>query len=105
VARLGPCGWFARQEIDHGSCETAAWLEGVFGCGAELLVCGALSRLSLWRLCQRGIRVWHGVAGDVDEILRTLVRTGTLSSAFLMPGARCGRRERFCWTKHRVVPR
>lgn len=93
----------SRQEVCLGPRSLVTWLEAVIGSGAELLVCGAISNSSLWHLGRHGLQVWPGFVGDVDELIRTLAGTGTLSEAFAMPGTRHGPVDRRLWPTKKAV--
>lgn len=61
--------------------------------GADILICGAISRPLEAAVSSRGIEVIAQVCGQVEEVLRAF-REGRLSDpGFLMPGC-CGRRRR-----------
>ncbi|MEW6743871.1 MAG: NifB/NifX family molybdenum-iron cluster-binding protein [Planctomycetota bacterium] len=53
---------------------------------ADAVVCGAMSEVALHRLIAAHIRVWPGVAGDVDSIVAALALPGGLDKSFCMPG-------------------
>ncbi|MFH0944157.1 MAG: NifB/NifX family molybdenum-iron cluster-binding protein [Planctomycetota bacterium] len=64
------------------------------------LVCGAISRAAMFELLRHQIRVWPGVAGDVDSVIESLLRLGVPGEALRMPGCRGrrhGRRDRWRW--------
>lgn len=47
----------------------ASRIAAVLACGAEVLVCGALSRCSRQILSDSGLVVWDWVRGDIQDIL------------------------------------
>jgi predicted Fe-Mo cluster-binding NifX family protein len=61
--------------------------------GAEVLICGAVSRPLAERVTQAGIRLIPFIAGEVEEILQAYVEDRLPSVEFLMPGC-CGERRR-----------
>ena len=61
--------------------------------GAEVLVCGAISRPLAELVAQAGIRLIPFIAGEVEEILRAYLEGRLQSAEFLMPGC-CGERRR-----------
>ena len=61
--------------------------------GADVLVCGAISRQQETALSAGGVRVIPQVCGDVEEVLLAFSNGRLSHDAFLMPG-RCGRRRR-----------
>ena len=68
----------------------------------QALVCGAISRAAVRELLEQQIRVWPGVAGDVDAVLESLVRQGAPEETLRMPGCRGrgmgrGRGDRWRW--------
>lgn len=64
--------------------------------GAEIVVCGTVSREMASMLSGSGIKVFPCMRGDVDNVLRSVVKSGMPDSRFLMPGyrGRPGRRRR-----------
>jgi predicted Fe-Mo cluster-binding NifX family protein len=47
----------------------ASRIAAVLACGAEVLVCGAMSRCTRRILSDSGLVVWDWVRGDIDEVL------------------------------------
>jgi len=62
--------------------------------GVETLICGAISDSLQWELDARGIVVFAFVAGDLEEVVESLVAGALPAAALSMPGC-CGRRNRF----------
>ena len=60
--------------------------------GAEALICGAISGPTMRDLLLRGVLVWPGAAGDVEEVIESLASSGELDEGFMMPG--CGGHDR-----------
>ena len=54
--------------------------------GAETFICGAISDPPLGDLLHRGVLVWPGAAGDVEEVIESFVSSGALDARFMMPG-------------------
>jgi len=61
--------------------------------GADVLVCGAISRQQETALSATGVRVIQQICGNVDEVLVAFRNDRLSRDAFLMPG-RYGRRRR-----------
>jgi predicted Fe-Mo cluster-binding NifX family protein len=69
-------------------------LERLTELGIQTLVCGAITKPLQHELSARGVKVISFVAGDIDEVVTSLL-DGTLpTQALSMPGC-CGRRNRF----------
>jgi len=62
--------------------------------GANVLICGAISRPLEMAISAAGIDVIPQTCGDVDQVLAAFVAGQLNQGAFLMPGC-CGRRGRF----------
>ena len=63
------------------------------GLGADVLVCGAISRQQETALSAAGVRVISYICGDVEEVLMAFTNGQLGEDGFLMPG-RCGQRRR-----------
>lgn len=61
--------------------------------GAEVLVCGAISRILHDRITAGGIRIIPFIAGELTEIMQAWLRGELQRDAYAMPGC-CGRRRR-----------
>lgn len=61
--------------------------------GAEVLVCGAISRFLHERITADGIRVVPFVAGTLTDIIRAWLRGDLRRDTYAMPGC-CGRKRR-----------
>lgn len=59
--------------------------------GADVLICGAISRPARCAANGCGIEVYGFIAGDVREVLRALLEGRLRDSTFAMPG--CGRNQ------------
>ncbi len=62
--------------------------------GADVLICGAISRPLEMALSTAGIDVIGQTCGEVEQVLAAFARGQLRPDAFLMPGC-CGRRRRF----------
>jgi len=62
--------------------------------GAEVLICGAVSRQLEAALRSAGIQVICNICGPVDAVLSAFCEGRLEENVFLMPGC-CGRRRRF----------
>jgi predicted Fe-Mo cluster-binding NifX family protein len=72
--------------------------------GVQVVICGGLSRFSLRMLMDRGVRVFPGVAGDVDDALRMFLAGRLQAGLFIGPGGRgrrCRRRRGSGWPPDR----
>ncbi|WP_051564639.1 NifB/NifX family molybdenum-iron cluster-binding protein [Desulfovermiculus halophilus] len=78
-AALHPAG-----EVHPPERGAASRVAAVLACGAEVLVCGALSRCTRYILSDSGLVVWDWVRGDIDEVLSAWSR-GRLQD-LSMPG-------------------
>lgn len=67
----------------------------VAGSGADVLICGAISRPLETMISSAGVEVIPHTCGLVDDVLSAFVSGGLTDQAFVMPGC-CGRRRRFC---------
>jgi predicted Fe-Mo cluster-binding NifX family protein len=56
------------------------------GLGIDAIVCGAVSRQMMGTLVGLGITVFPGMRGEVEEVLRSVVRGGTPDARFFLPG-------------------
>lgn len=63
-------------------------------CGADVLICGAISRPLEMAVTAAGLEVIPQTCGDVETVLAAYMNGGLKQDAFLMPGC-CGRRRRF----------
>ena len=62
--------------------------------GANVLVCGAISRPLEMAVSAAGIAVIPQTCGDVERVLAAFITGQLADGSFLMPGC-CGRRRRF----------
>jgi predicted Fe-Mo cluster-binding NifX family protein len=62
--------------------------------GAEVLICGAISRPLELALDSAGVQVIPHICGQVEEVLAAFINGQLDAGGFLMPGCR-GRRRRF----------
>jgi len=68
--------------------------------GAEVLICGAVSRQLEAALRSAGIQVICNICGPIDAVLSAFCEGRLDENVFLMPGC-CGRRRRFRGGDHR----
>jgi len=71
--------------------------------GADVLVCGAISRPLELAVAAAGIEVIPQTCGPVDEVLMAFLDGRLSQGAFLMPG--CGQRPRILGAKRRRTRR
>jgi predicted Fe-Mo cluster-binding NifX family protein len=84
-----------------GTCARAARLRAT---GADVLVCGAISRSLEMALCAAGIEVISQTCGNVERVLTAFMAGRWTRDAFLMPGC-CRRFRRFVRRgRHRKGP-
>jgi len=62
--------------------------------GADVLICGAISRPLEAMLLSAGVEVVPQTCGQAEDVLRAFMSGQLTEQAFLMPGC-CGRRRRF----------
>jgi len=62
--------------------------------GAEVLICGAISRPLELALDSAGVQVIPHICGRVEEVLAAFINGQLDAGGFLMPGC-CGRRRQF----------
>jgi len=82
----------AEVPIDQRALEARA--QRVAEIGADVLICGAISRPLQWLLLSAGGEVVPQTCGHVEEVLRAFLAGQLVGDAFVMPGC-CGRRRRF----------
>jgi len=74
--------------------ELAARARRVAELGAEVLVCGAISRPLEAMLISTGVEVIPQTCGPVENVLRAFISGQLTEQAFVIPGC-CGHRRRF----------
>ena len=62
--------------------------------GAEVLICGAISRPLEAMLLSAGVEVIPQTCGPVEDVLKAFISGRLTEQAYVMPGC-CGRRRRF----------
>jgi predicted Fe-Mo cluster-binding NifX family protein len=62
--------------------------------GADVLICGAISRPLEAMLLSAGVEVIPQTCGPVEDVIRTFVSGQLTEQAFVIPGC-CGHRRRF----------
>jgi len=91
---LEQCRQTARQDmalVSVGPLERARELVRM---GADVLICGVLSRPLEMALSAAGIEVTPRICGDIEQVLTAFLDGQLNRDTFLMPGC-CGRRRRF----------
>lgn len=89
----GETGLDERLEVPLVEAAPARRVARLVELGADVLICGAISRPLAMMVQASGIRLIPWVAGEVDEVLRAHQSGGFPTDAFMMPGC-CGRRRR-----------
>ena len=72
--------------------------------GADVLICGAISRPLEAMLLSTGVEVIPQTCGPVEDVLRAFVSGQLSEQAFVIPGC-CGHRRRFCGGRSHGRPR
>lgn len=81
-----------RSEFDLPGDGEAVQAEALVASGAQRVVCGAVSSGLMNEMLWRGLQVWSGVAGEIDEVIASLLAHGRPDEVLMMPG--CGGRRR-----------
>jgi len=71
-----------------GTMRRVSFLEA---CGAEALICGAVSQQVHRMLSISGIQVYSFVSGDIEEVLEAFLQGSLENDSFRMPGCGMGR--------------
>lgn len=82
-----------RHEADIGGELPQERVRRLSELGAEVLICGAVSRPLAEQVAGSGIRLIPFIAGEVEVVLRAFLEDRLPSAEFLMPGC-CGQRRR-----------
>ena len=90
----------ARQDVLFDAEQPQARAARLAKTGADVLVCGAISRPLEMAVSATGIEVIPQICGDVERVLAAFIDGRLDQGAFLMPGC-CGRRRRFQGGGHR----
>ncbi len=80
------------QVVEEAELGPRAWRVAEFG--ADVLICGAISRPLETMLLSAGVEVIPQACGQVEDVLRAFMSGQLTEQAFMMPGC-CGRRRRF----------
>jgi predicted Fe-Mo cluster-binding NifX family protein len=80
------------QRLEEQAIELRA--QRVVQLGANVLICGAISRPLHALLSSAGVEVIPQTCGQAEEVLRAFINGQLTGDAFVMPGC-CGRRRRF----------
>lgn len=83
-----------RRDISLEAETLGSRIDTLVNAGAEVLVCGAISKPLEMGLTARGVKVIPQTCGDVELVLAAYIKCGLNPNAFLMPGC-CGRGNRF----------
>jgi predicted Fe-Mo cluster-binding NifX family protein len=87
-----------REEMQIGSLTSFNRLELLRERGVGTLICGALSPELLTYGEQIGLTIIHGVAGELDEVLKAFGNRELEQPRFRMPGCKGPRRYRRRWS-------
>ncbi|MFP4224046.1 MAG: NifB/NifX family molybdenum-iron cluster-binding protein [Phycisphaeraceae bacterium] len=96
---LPPASSPARETRVLETTDPAERVQTLIAWGAQVVICGAVSRELEQLLIGRGVRVIARVRGPVEEVLRAYLAHRLDQPRFAMPG--CGRRQRTCRRKTR----
>jgi len=83
-----------RQDVSFDAEEPQARAARLAQTGADVLICGAISRPLEMAVSATGVEVIPQICGDVERVLAAFIGGRLDQDAFLMPGC-CGRRRRF----------
>jgi predicted Fe-Mo cluster-binding NifX family protein len=92
-----------REEVVLDEAGLATRAKRVADLGAEVLICGAISRPLEAALAGAGVGVVAQTCGPVEEVLEAFASGRLTESTYLMPGC-CGRRRRLRGRRHRRGP-
>jgi predicted Fe-Mo cluster-binding NifX family protein len=84
----------SRHNESIGATAPEAKIERLLGLGIETLVCGAISKPLHRELTQKGVKVIAFIAGDIDDVVASLLAGRLPSETLSMPGC-CRRQKRF----------
>jgi len=84
----------ARQEVVFDDEEPQRRAARLTETGADVLICGAISKPLELAIAATGIEVIPQTCGDVERVLAAFIEGQLDQDAFLMPGC-CGRRRQF----------
>jgi len=82
-----------REEVALEEASLAGRVRRLVDLGADVLICGAISRPLEATLAAAGVRVVPQTCGPVEEVLKAFASGRLTEKTFLMPGC-CGRRRR-----------
>lgn len=94
LAEVGAGEEIGRQEISLSTFDASQRVRQLQQVGAEVLICGAISRPMKLALDAAGIRVIPLMCGQVEEVLAAFAAGRLDSGDFAMPGC-CRRRRQF----------
>jgi predicted Fe-Mo cluster-binding NifX family protein len=83
-----------RREVRVDEPDRPSRARRIEGLGADVVICGAVSRTLEAMLSSAGIRMIPNTCGSVDEVLAAFISRNFSRQSFLMPGCR-GARRRF----------
>ncbi|NBB95977.1 MAG: dinitrogenase iron-molybdenum cofactor biosynthesis protein [Planctomycetes bacterium] len=93
-------GEVGRQDIELSGQTPQLRGRCITGLGADVLICGAISRPLLSTLRSADVDVRPHVCGEIETILAALIDGRLEDDTFLMPGC-CGRRRQGQGRRHR----
>jgi predicted Fe-Mo cluster-binding NifX family protein len=93
--------WRTEQVVEEP--ELAPRARRVAESGADVLICGAISRPLEAMLLSAGVEVIPQTCGPVEDVLKAFISGRLTEQAFVMPGC-CGRRRRFQGGRSGVGP-
>jgi len=89
--------WRTEQIVEESDLSPRA--RRVAESGAEVLICGAISRPLEAMLSSAGVEVIPQTCGLVEDVLKAFISGRLTERAFVMPGC-CGRRRRYARGRH-----
>jgi predicted Fe-Mo cluster-binding NifX family protein len=94
---------FQREEKTLSPCDPLERAKQVIGLGANVLICGAISRPLEIALIAGNIQVISFTCGSVEDVLKAFLSGRLNEHAFLMPGCQ-GLRRSFHYRHHEKKP-
>jgi predicted Fe-Mo cluster-binding NifX family protein len=75
-----------RREFLVGQTQPASLVDGIKEMGAEVLVCGAVSRPVAFGLARSGVRVVPHICGQIETVVQAFLLNALDQPEFRMPG-------------------
>ncbi|MBL7114794.1 MAG: NifB/NifX family molybdenum-iron cluster-binding protein [Kiritimatiellae bacterium] len=85
----------ARKEIELDDCPIAMKVQAIRDAGAQVTLCGAISRSLAQALGQAGIQIIPFASGQIDRVIAAYVCNRLSDPCFMQPGCHPGARRRW----------